>query len=79
MEELLRTNDPVLISFASVLLKEQNILFRVVDEHMSVLDGSLGILPRRILVDGDQLAVARKLVNDAGLGDELPIETDTAG
>jgi hypothetical protein len=38
---------------------------------MSVLDGSIGILPRRILVDEDRAEDARKLLQDAGLGHEL--------
>ena len=44
----------------------------VADLHMSIVDGSLGILPRRIMVDGDRLHQARRLMRDAGLGDELP-------
>jgi Putative prokaryotic signal transducing protein len=38
---------------------------------MSVIEGSLGILPRRIMVDEDNVAVARKVIVDAGLGHEL--------
>jgi Putative prokaryotic signal transducing protein len=43
----------------------------VLDRNMSVLEGSLGILPRRILVDEDRADEARKLLEDAGLGHEL--------
>lgn len=71
MEELLRTNDMVLISFAEALLRDAGIEPLVVDQHMSVLDGSLGILPRRILVPADAIEAARQLLRDAGAGAEL--------
>ena len=72
MEELLRTNNAVTVSFAESLLSEQGIVHFVADQHMSIVDGSLGILPRRIMVDGEKLEQARRLMRDAGLGDELP-------
>jgi hypothetical protein len=43
----------------------------VLDQNMSVLEGSLGILPRRVLVAEDYLPAARRLLTDAGLGHEL--------
>ncbi|EFL88837.1 DUF2007 domain-containing protein [Ahrensia sp. R2A130] len=72
MEELLRTNNPVSVSFAQSLLQEADIVHFVADEHMSIVDGSLGILPRRIMVDGEKLMQARRLMEEAGLGVELP-------
>ena len=71
MEELLRTNDLVLISFADSLLREAGIESMVVDQNMSVIEGSLGILPRRMLVSGERLAEARALLESAGIGAEL--------
>jgi hypothetical protein len=71
MREIVRTNDPVLISAIEALLKSANIPHMVLDQNMSVLDGSIGMLPRRIVVDGDHLARARRLLTDAGLGHEL--------
>jgi hypothetical protein len=71
MRELVRTNDAVLISAIEALLKSANIPHMVLDQNMSVLDGSLGMLPRRIVVDGDHVARARRLLTDAGLGHEL--------
>ena len=59
MKELLRSNDPVLISFVSALLEEGGVGFSVADTNMSVLEGSIGALPRRVLVEEDQLARAR--------------------
>jgi predicted O-methyltransferase YrrM len=44
---------------------------QVLDQHMSVLEGSLGILPRRILVDDERHDEARRILEDAGLSHEL--------
>jgi hypothetical protein len=71
MKELLRSNDPVLLSFVSTLLEEANIAFIVLDTNMSVLEGSLGILPRRILVEEDYVDRARKLLTEAGVGHDI--------
>jgi hypothetical protein len=71
MEEILRTNDPATLSFAEALLKEASIGYAVLDTNMSVLEGSLGILPRRVVVDRDEAARARTLLAEAGLGGEL--------
>lgn len=71
MEELLRTNDFVLISFVESLLKEADIFYTVTDRHTSLIEGSIGAIPRRVLVDADALTIARKLLADADLGQEL--------
>jgi hypothetical protein len=71
MRELVRTNDIVLISAIEALLRGANIEYVVLDQNMSVLEGSLGMLPRRILVDEGGVARARRLLQEAGLGHEL--------
>jgi len=71
MNELIRTNDLALISFVEALLKEAGLAYLVADAHMSVLDGSIGALPRRILVESDKEAAARRLLADADLALEL--------
>lgn len=71
MDEVMRTNDPVLISVVESLLGAAGIGCLVLDQHMSVLEGSLGIIARRILVESDCLAQARRLLRDAGLAHEL--------
>jgi tRNA1(Val) A37 N6-methylase TrmN6 len=71
VRELLRTNDPVLVSAVSALLDGADIQHLVLDQNMSVLEGSLGILPRRILVGDDDQEGARRLLEDAGLAHEL--------
>jgi Putative prokaryotic signal transducing protein len=71
MEELIRSNDLVLIATVDALLKGADIMHMILDEHMSTLEGSLGMLPRRVLVDSDQAPRARRLLRDADLGHEL--------
>ncbi|MEO8667635.1 MAG: DUF2007 domain-containing protein [Bauldia sp.] len=71
MEELLRTNDIVLISFVEALLRDAGIDHFVADQNMSSVEGSLGVLPRRVLVRGDRAVEARRLLEDAGIGAEL--------
>ena len=71
MREIVRTNDAVLITAIEALLKGANIPHMVLDQNMSVLEGSLGILPRRILVNECCIDDARQLLEDAGLGHEL--------
>ena len=71
MRELVRTNDAVLISAIEALLNGARIRHMVVDRNMSVLEGSIGIFPRRILVGVDEIDAARRLLEDAGLRDEL--------
>jgi hypothetical protein len=71
MKELVRTNDMVLVSAIGALLDSARIKHLVFDQNMSVLEGSLGVLPRRVLVAEDDLSAARRLLSDAGLAHEL--------
>ncbi|MHB0954609.1 MAG: putative signal transducing protein [Allorhizobium sp.] len=71
MYEIIRTNDAVLLSFAESLMKDAGIRYMIADQSMSVLEGSLGMLPRRFLVEEDRAEEARKILEDAGLADEL--------
>jgi hypothetical protein len=67
MEELLRSNDPVYLSFVRHVLSEAGIDHLMLDEHMSVLEGSIGILPRRILVAAGDVGRARLALGNATL------------
>ena len=69
--ELIRANDAVLVSAVQALLDAAHIPHLVFDQNMSVLEGSIGILPRRILVNECCIDDARKLLAEAGLGHEL--------
>jgi hypothetical protein len=71
MIEIVRTNDPVLISFVEALMRDAGIDFMVADQNMSILEGSIGVLPRRVLVADDEAALARRILIDAGIADEL--------
>lgn len=67
MEELLRTTDPTLVPFAQALLSGEDITSFVLDANMSVLEGSLGILPRRLMVRREDLHRARLILKDNGI------------
>jgi hypothetical protein len=71
VKEILRTNDPVLVSAVAALLEAAAIPHWVADQNMSVLEGSIGALPRRVLVPEEQAEEARALLRDAGFGQEL--------
>ena len=68
MKELLRSNDAVLLSYVGALLEEADIGFIVADTNMSVLEGSIGILPRRVLVENERIGQARSLLTEASIG-----------
>jgi hypothetical protein len=71
MREIVRTNDPVLISAIEALLNGGGIPHVVFDRNMSIVEGSLGFLPQRILVAEEHEDDARRILQDAGLGHEL--------
>lgn len=67
MKELLRTNDPTAIAFAKVLLEGEGIDCFEMDVHMSVLEGSIGVLPRRLMVRDEDHVRAKRALTDNGL------------
>ena len=71
MRELVRTNDAVLVSAVGALLDGAGIPHMVLDQNMSVLEGSLGVLPRRIVVAEEHARATRSLLERAGFGHEL--------
>jgi len=64
MQELLRSADPTVIAFASALLQGEDIAVFEIDVHMSILEGSIGVLPRRLMVADDDLVRARIVLAD---------------
>lgn len=70
----MRTNDVVLVSAVGALLDGADIHHLVLDQNMSVLEGSLGVIPRRILVHDDDVGPARTVLTEAGLAHELRAE-----
>ncbi len=68
MREVLKTNNPVELNFAEVVLADAGIKSVVFDGHMSVMDGSMVILPRRLMVADDQAEEALAILRDALAG-----------
>ena len=67
MRELLRTNDLVLLSYASHLLEEEGITPYVFDGHMSAVEGSIGVLPRRLMVEDGEFVAAKAALGNASI------------
>lgn len=78
MCELLRSNEAVLLNFAEVVLRQVGIVCLIADQHISVIEGSIGAFPRRLLVHETDQAAAREALNDAGLGRWLTGVEDAA-
>lgn len=66
MKELLRTNNPVRISWLTALLADADIEAVVLDTHMAVLEGSASAIRRRLMVNNDDYPRARRVLVDAG-------------
>ena len=67
MRELLRSNDLVYLSFVMHVLNEADIGHMVLDNHMSALEGSVGAIPRRVMVEADDLERAKLALGNASL------------
>jgi hypothetical protein len=65
MRAVLKSLDPVVLNFAANLLAQEGIESVVFDTHSSVMDGSMGFLPRRLMVLDEDFAQADKLLRDA--------------
>ena len=77
MREIIRSNDPVLLGFAQVLLRDAGLDAVLMDQNMSVLEGSIGILQRRLMVASDDFDEARRVLIDSDLGQWM--STDEQG
>jgi hypothetical protein len=66
LRELIRSNDPVRLSWLTALLSDAGIEAVVFDLHVSILEGSIGALPRRLMVDSDDFTQACRILRDAG-------------
>ena len=71
MRELMRTTDPTMIAFATALLEGEDIDCFQMDVHMSVLEGSIGVLPRRLMVADRDFFRASSVLKD----NDLPVST----
>jgi hypothetical protein len=79
MRELLRSNDAVLLSFAQSVLRDKRIPNLLADQYMSIVEGSIGAFPRRLLVKGEDWSAARQALVDAELGAWLAAEEGHGG
>ena len=71
MKELVRTNNPVLLSWLQSLLRQEGIESFIFDSHMSVLEGSANAIARRLMVIDDDYDMARDTMTEAGEGQHL--------
>lgn len=71
MKEILRTNYPALINYVENLMSQADIKYLLADQHASIMDGSIGALPRRILVPDDDFDQALRIMREADLADEI--------
>ncbi len=69
MVELIRANDPVLISYLLSVLDDEGIQAVVLDEHTSILEGSIGAIQRRIMVQEKDLRGAKQVIEDIAPGE----------
>lgn len=65
MKELLRSNDPVLLSWVEALLADSRIGSVLLDVHTSIIEGSISAIPRRLMVGDEDFSTARRLLADA--------------
>lgn len=72
MAEVLRTNDPGLLTIVGSLLTEADIPHHFADREAALMDGSINAFQQRVLVQDGREAEARQLLADAGLADQLP-------
>ena len=71
MKELLRSNEMVFLSWVEALLKSEGVEIFILDGHMSVLEGSVSAIPRRIMVSEKDYYRARGVLQRAGEGDRF--------
>ena len=71
MQAVIKTTNPVTLNFAQAVLKETGIECFVMDQHMSLIEGSIGAIPRRLMVISEDHAAAVRALEAAGLGDEI--------
>lgn len=71
MEPVLKTTNPATLNFAEAVLNEADIGHHVMDQHVSILEGSIGAIPRRLMVLREDKAAAIRALELAGLGDEV--------
>jgi len=65
---LATSNDPVRPPFLTVLLADAGITSVVLDGYTSAVEGSIGAIPRRLMVAAEDEVRARRVLAEAGEG-----------
>ncbi len=71
MIAIIKTNNPVTLSYAQSVLNDNDIGSFVADTHASIIEGSIGAIPRRLMVIEEDVADARNILTKAGLEEEF--------
>jgi len=71
MKTILKTTNPATLNFAEAILKAEGIASFIMDQHMSAMEGSIGIIPRRIMVIDEDAEDARKHLSENGLENDI--------
>lgn len=71
MRTIIATTNPVTINFAEAVLKSEGIPSFIMDQHQSMIEGSIGVIPRRLCVVDSDYEAALELLEQAELGAEL--------
>ena len=66
MKTILISNDPVRLSFVMALLRDAGLGVAMLDGHASIMEGSIGAIPRRIVVPAEEETQARRVLREAG-------------
>ena len=71
MIAIIKTNNPVTISYAQSVLNDNDIGWFVADTHASIIEGSIGAIPRRVMVLDEDVIDAKEVLAAAGLEEEF--------
>jgi hypothetical protein len=66
MRAVITSNDPVRLSFLTALLADAGIKAVLLDQYMSVAEGSIGAIPRRLMVAEEDFTRAKRVLAEAG-------------
>lgn len=68
---IMKTVNPATLNYAEAILKEAEIEYFIMDQNVSIIEGSIGVIPRRLMVLKDDASDAREALIDADIGAEL--------
>lgn len=71
MIEIMRTTNPVDVNYIQALLKDADIFVAVFDDNISVVEGSIGLFPKRVMISGDDINAAREVLRGTELEEFL--------